>query len=232
MKIKNPNLQMIIESHINEWFIREKEKLERKKMKRPLILISRQRGTGGLSVAERLSKRLGWPYYDKNIIKEIAVALGMDEKKLELLDERDRDTFEEFLNVFRRDPEISQDEYVGYLKRFMMTLGKVGSSILVGRGADFILSSQDALRARLIGEPATRARFAAGKYGVSEKEAVKLVEKSDQERREFIRRYFNKDIDDPLNYDLVINTTSIDLDGATELIITAYKKKFPGMLQI
>ncbi|MEJ2068003.1 MAG: hypothetical protein P8Y09_08680 [Deltaproteobacteria bacterium] len=55
MKIRNPNLQKIIDSHINEWFIKEKTKLERKKKERkPLILISRQRGAGGLSVAERL----------------------------------------------------------------------------------------------------------------------------------------------------------------------------------
>ncbi len=232
MKIRNPNLQMIIESHINEWFIKEKEKLERKKKRKPLILISRQRGAGGLSAAERLSKQLGWPYYDKNIIKEIAITVGADEKKLERLDERDRNTFEEFLNVFRRDPEVSQDEYVGYLRRFIKTLSEVGGSIVVGRGAEFILSPQEALRTRLIGETATRARFAAEKYGVKEREAITLLEKSDGERKNFIKRHYGEDIDDPLHYDLVINTTYIDLDGVTELIITAYKKKFPGILRL
>ncbi|UCC66835.1 MAG: cytidylate kinase-like family protein [Deltaproteobacteria bacterium] len=230
MKIRNPNLQIIIESHINEWFIKEKDKLERKKKKRPLILISRQRGAGGLSVAERLSKKLGWPYYDKNIIKEIAETMGVDERHLEFLDERDRNIFQEFTNVFRRDPEVSQDEYVQYLKRFMKTLGEVGGSIILGRGANFILSPHDALRVRLVGDPDTRARFSAQKYGLKEKEAIKLLDKWDREQRNFIKRYYGENIDDPLNYDLVINTTHLDVDGTLELTMAAYKRKFPGVL--
>ena len=231
MKIRNPNLQKIIESQITEWFLKEKEKLAReKKKKKPLILISRQRGAGGLAVAERLSKKLGWPYYDKNIIKEIADTVGADEKQLEFLDEKDRNIFHEFLNVFRRDPEVSQDEYVQHLRRFIKTLGEVGEGIVVGRGADSILDPRDALRIRLVAEPESRVRFAAQKYGLQEGEVLKLLDKWDQERRKFIKRHFDKDIDDPVYYDLVINTSHINLDGVMELIIAAYQRKFPGVL--
>jgi cytidylate kinase len=232
MKIRNPNLQKIIESQINEWFIKEKTKLERKKKgKKPLILISRQRGAGGLAVAERLSEKIGWPYYDKNIIKEIADTVGADEKQLAFLDEKDRNIFYEFLNVFRREPEVSHDEYVEHLRRFIRTLGDVGGSIIVGRGADFILSPQEALRVRLVAETELRARFAAQKYGLQETEAFKHLDKGDQERRKFIKRHFDKDIDDPVHYDLVINTSYIDLDGAMDLIIVAYQRRFSEVLQ-
>jgi cytidylate kinase len=231
MKIKNPNLQKILESQITEWFLKEREKeARREKKKRSLILISRQRGAGGLAVAERLAEKLGWPFYDKNIIKEIADTMGADEKQLEFLDERERNIFQEFLSVFRRDSEISQDEYVQYLRRFIKTLGEVGESIVVGRGADFILSPHDALRIRLVAESETRARFAAQKYGLQEAEAFKRLDKWDQERRKFIKRHFDQDIDDPVHYDVVINTSYITLDGALELIVAAYQKKFPGLL--
>jgi cytidylate kinase len=232
MKIRNPNLQKIIESQITEWFIKEKTKLERKKKgRKPLILISRQRGAGGLSVAERLSEKLGWPYYDKNIIKAIADTVGADEKQLAFLDEKDRNIFYEFLNIFRREPEVSHDEYVEHLRRFIKTLGEVGGSIVVGRGADFILSPHDALRVRLVADPETRAYFAAQKYGLQETEALKLLDKWDQERRKFIKRHFNRDIDNPVLYDLVINTSHIDLDGAMDLIIVAYQRRFPSVPQ-
>lgn len=232
MKIRNPNLQKIIESQINEWFIKEKTKLERKKKgKKPLILISRQRGAGGLTVAERLSKKLGWPYYDKNIIKEIADTVGADEKQLSFLDEKDRNIFHEFLNVFRREPEVSHDEYVEHLRRFIKTLSEVGGSIVVGRGADFILSPQEALRIRLVADPAIRTRFAAQKYGLQEREALKHLDEWDQERKKFIKRHFDKDIDDPAHYDLMINTSYMDLDGTMDLIIVAYQIRFPNTLQ-
>ncbi len=230
MKIKNPNIRSIIELQINTWFLKEKDKPEQKKEKKPLILISRQRGAGGLSVAEGLSKKLGWPYYDKNIIKEIANTVGADEKQLAFLDEKDRNIFKEFVNVFRRDPNVSQEEYVQYLERFIKTLGEVGGSIIVGRGAEFVLPPQDVLRALLVAGPETRARFAAQKYGLQEKEAFKLLKTWDQERRKLMKHYFDKDIDDPVNYDLVINTNYIGLDVAMELIIAAYKLKFPGVL--
>ena len=232
MKIRNPNLQKIIESQITEWFIKEKTKLKRKKKgRKPLILISRQRGAGGLSVAERLSEKLGWPYYDKNIIKAIADTVGADEKQLAFLDEKDRNIFYEFLNIFRREPEVSHDEYIEHLRRFIKTLGEVGGSIVVGRGADSILSPHDALRVRLVADPKMRARFAAQKHGLQKTEALKLLDKWDQERKKFIKRHFNRDIDDSVHYDLVINTSYVDLDGAIELIITAYRRRFPGVLQ-
>jgi cytidylate kinase len=228
VKPKSRNIQSIIEYQINSWFI--KKGIDRKETKKPLILISRQRGAGGLSVAEILSKKLGWPYYDKNIIKEIATAVGADEKQLAFLDEQDRDVFKEFVSVFSREPDVSQEEYVQYLKRFIKTLHEVGASIVVGRGAEYILPPQEVLRTRLVGEPGARARFAAQKYGVDELEAGKLLKTSDEERRKFIKRYFEKDIDNPAHHDLVINTGGFALDAVAELIIVAYKLKFPGVL--
>ncbi|MEJ2068334.1 MAG: cytidylate kinase family protein, partial [Deltaproteobacteria bacterium] len=69
------------------------------------------------------------------------------------------------------------------------------------------------------------------KYGLQETEALKHLDKWDQERRKFVKRHFDGDIDDSVNYDLVINTSYIDLDGAMDLIIVAYKERFPNVLQ-
>jgi cytidylate kinase len=230
VKTKKRNIQSIIEYQINSWFIKKNDRPKGKEAKKPLILISRQRGAGGLSVAEILSKKLGWPHYDKNIIKEIATTVGADEKQLAFLDEQDRDVFKEFVDVFRREQDVSQEEYVQYLKRFIKTLHEVGASIVVGRGAEYILPPQEVLRIRLVGEPEARVRFIARKYGVDELEAGKLLKKSDEERRKFIKRYFEENIDDPVHYDLVINTGGLSLDAVAELIIAAYKLKFPGVL--
>ena len=230
MTSKNPNIRSIIDFQITRWFIKEKESPEDKKARQPLIIISRQRGSGGLTVAERLSQRLGWPYYDKNIIKEIANTAGADEKQLAFLDEKDRAVFRKFLNVFRRDPEVSQDEYVQYLERFLKTLHEVGGSIILGRGAESILPPHEVLRVRIMSELERRAHYAAGKYGLDEQQAYKVLKTWDQEKKKFVKRHFNKDIDDPAQYDLVINTSYLDLDNVAELIIAAYKLKFPGVL--
>ena len=72
-----------------------------------------------------------------------------------------------------------------------------------------------------------RAHYAAAKYGLDEQQAYKVLKTWDQEKKKFVKRHFNKDIDDPAQYDLVINTSYLDLDNVTELIIAAYKLKFP-----
>jgi cytidylate kinase len=227
---KSPNIRSIIDFQITRWFIKEKGSPEDKKTRQPLIIISRQRGSGGLTVAKRLSQRLGWPYYDKNIIKEIANTVGADEKQLTFLDEKDRAVFRKFLNVFRRDPEVSQDEYVQYLERFLKTLHEVGGSIILGRGAEGILLPDTVLRVRIMSELERRAHYAAGKYGLDEQQAYKVLKTWDQEKKKFVKRHFNKDIDDPAQYDLVINTSYLDLDNVAELIIAAYRLKFPGVI--
>ena len=102
--------------------------------------------------------------------------------------------------------------------------------MLWGGGAECILPPQEALRTRLVGEPERRARFAAQKYGIEEVKAGKLLKMSDQEKKKFIKGYFEKDIDEPAQYDLVINTSCLELNAVAELIIAAYKLKFPGVL--
>jgi cytidylate kinase len=228
MKIKNPNIRLILDSHVQDWFLKEKERQERRKI--PLIVISRIRGAGGLLVAEVLSRRLGWPYYDKNMIREIAALAGTAEQTVDFLDERDRNTFQEFANIFSQAPEVSQQDYVDHLTRFVHTLAKTGQSILVGRGANFMVTSRDALRVRLIAEFERCLQLAAEEYGMDRKEASELLPKWNREQEAFVKRYFGHDINDPRHYDIVINMTHITVEGAADLIVSTYKQRFPNVL--
>jgi len=228
MKIRNPNVQRIIDSHIREWFIREEQ--ERPRPHKPLILISRQRGVGGMEVARRLSERLGWPYYGKNIIQEIAKALKTDPARMEILDEKERSILLEYTNVFVKDPNTSQEEYVLYLRRFIKKLGEVGGAIIVGRGANFVIPPERALRVRLVGRPKGWERYLKEKYGIPEEEAERTLKEWDREQREFIRRFFKEEIDEPRHYDMILNMGTYDWDGAVGLILEAYRRKFPQIL--
>jgi len=63
-----------------------------------------------------------------------------------------------------------------------------------------------------------RAANVARDHQVSEKDARNRITKTDSQRRAFIRKYFNTSIADPLNYDMVVNTGSVSIDGAVEAI--------------
>lgn len=81
----------------------------------------------------------------------------------------------------------------------ILRLAKLGNVILVGRGATIITAQlKNAFHVRLMGSLAKRAEQTAEYYQVSFKEALALVEKEDKQRERYLRKYFDRDIEDPL----------------------------------
>jgi len=227
MRVRNPNVQRIIETQVKSWFgDLTSPEVQGKWM--PPILISRERGAVAEEVAERLSQRLGWPVYDKELILQIAEAAKEDPKRIEFLDETSRGIFWEFTEAFLRSAKVLQDEYVVYLRRFIKTLGKIGRCIIVGRGANFIIAPDKALRVRLIGRPEGWKEALIRRHGLKEEELEEVLKRWNAEQRQFIRKYFDADVTDPHNYDLVLNLDHYSWDTASELILEAYKGKFPS----
>jgi cytidylate kinase len=62
-------------------------------------------------------------------------------------------------------------------------------------------------------------------YGVSESEAKRRILRTESDRKAFIRKYFNADMTDPMNYDLVINTKNFDIDAAVKIVTEAFSSR-------
>jgi cytidylate kinase len=63
------------------------------------------------------------------------------------------------------------------------------------------------------------------RLGLEESEARRWVTQTDQERRAFVRRHFKQDPDDPVGYDLTLNTSRVGLQGATKIIVQALQAR-------
>ena len=88
----------------------------------------------------------------------------------------------------------------------------------MGRGANFILPPDDCFRVRVISPKHVRIQNIVKNFNISENEAKRRVIRTESERRAFIRKYFNAEIADPVNYDMVINTGSVRVDNAVTAI--------------
>ena len=96
---------------------------------------------------------------------------------------------------------------VQHTTQTILRLAGLGHTILVGRGASVITARlPNVFHVRLVTPLATRVRHAAEYYHLSEPEAAKLVREQDQARRRYLRRHFNAEIDDPILYDVTLNT--------------------------
>ena len=112
----------------------------------------------------------------------------------------------------------------------LIQLAQMGYATLVGRGANVLTRNlKGGFHVRLIGSLKKRIQHLAEYLTVDPKEAEQIIKKDDEGRRKYLDHYFSKKIDDPLIYDLVINTDKIPYLEAAQLIaeriLTRHKTK-------
>jgi len=110
-----------------------------------------------------------------------------------------------------------------HLLRVIATIGKHGNTVILGRGANFILPREEILRIRVVAPLAVRVKNIADWLKVSFEEAKEYIQKIDLERKDFIKKYFKADIDNPENNDLVINLEKLSIETAIEIVKAALK---------
>lgn len=227
------SLEQLIEQQIGRWEMARRRQAHQERPGRgklgrlylgPYLLISRDKGAGGRQVANLIGQRLGWQVFDRQIVDAIAERAKMRQQLVETLDEKTRGGLEEFLRqVLTR--EIGSTDYLLHLRQVLLALGQQGDVVIVGRGAEYILPERFGLRVRMVAPFDERAERIARAEGHTPEGVNPLVVKVDQERMDFIQSHFRKDIRDPLNYDLVVNTESLTVEGTAEIVLAALKQK-------
>jgi len=218
MRAKSRSLEQIIEEQVRTWqFSIAKPKSETPF--RPIVTISREPGSGGNILGERLAKRLSVELFHQNVIHAMAKSAKVSAQLLETLDEKGLSVLEDWMAYLVDFRHMWPDQYLKHLMKVIGAIGRHGGAILIGRGANFILPPERRFSVRVIAPFEVRVANVARNHQVSEAEARNRITKTDSQRRAFIRKYFNTSIADPLNYDMVINTGSVSIDGAVEAIV-------------
>ena len=209
------SLDKRIEEQVKRWQADQKKKY--KKPIRPVITISRLPGAMASELAKKLSEDLDIDLFDQEIVEKIAESADKSKRVVESLDEQDRSILEEWITALGENHMWSY-EYLQHLTNVVGTIGTHGHAIIVGRGASFILPKEVCLRVLVVAPLLVRIKNVMIKFNVSDKEASRQVMKLDAERKAFIQKYFQADMMDPTNYDLVINTHNIDVELAARII--------------
>jgi len=105
-------------------------------------------------------------------------------------------------------------------ERLVAELGDEGRAVLVGRAAPAVLGQEcDALHVKLVAPPAFRLEQACRRLSLAPKEAREVLKRTDKNRARYHREYYDRDWDDPANYDMVLNTGRLQFDGAAAVIV-------------
>ena len=197
-----------------------------------IITISRQFGAGGWTLAERLQARLGYGCINEDMIKEAASQLNVSagqvtyfekdgaSKLMRLIDKMVSASFID-RHLSDRYGYVNEKNYVEVIKNIIIEIYEKGDMIVIGRGAQFILKDHpDAYHILLVRKLASRIDFMMEKYKLTLSEAEKSIKQRDQIRDRFLGFFADKcEVDNPINYDMVLNMDRMDLAKAEELII-------------
>lgn len=199
-----------------------------------VITVSRELGSGGNHVVDVLCERLGYCRVDKAMLSEIAAEAGVDVKAV-LAKERDvtakpRLISDQMTSLYGRQPtafgragEIDDQTYARVVRETMHKYAEAGDAIIVGRGGQIILHDQPhTLHVHLHASPEARVHNLVERYGISKLDAQRRIERSDEQKRLYIRNmHRNANWKDLKYYHLAIDSGALAADIVADLIMTA-----------
>jgi cytidylate kinase len=200
-----------------------------------VVTVSRQYGAGGRRVAAALAEGLGFKLVDREIAEEAARRIGVDPKVAEARDERAPAVVEEIGLALAAAtpgfgltplPELDDRTLAEATRRVILSLAEAGGYVILGRGSQAVLAGwADACHLSLVATPSDRAGRIAEWQHVDEREAAIRCERMDAERANYIRRFYGRDIRDPLLYDAILNTSLLSVELASRIAVEVARQK-------
>jgi cytidylate kinase len=195
-----------------------------------VITISRQFGAGGITLGQRLAKKLGYDFIYEEIIEKVAEKAAVSKDWVNALLRDGGGSLSNFMagfvpsklmdHIFNTQRQYMDEKaYIKPLYQIVPQIAQRDNLVIVGRGGQFILKDYpDTHHVLLIADLAYRVDFMKHRYQLSEEAARKAVTKEDLRRRKLLRLFNAVDYNRPEHYDLVLNMGKIDLDLAEALV--------------
>ena len=196
--------------------------------KKIIINIGRQFGGGGHGVASELSRKLGIPVYDKELIKKAAQDSGFSAEFFEESDEKKRffSLSSIFANGYSETENYMSDRGIFKMQsQTIMKIAEQGSAVIVGRCSDYILRDLGCTLDIFLTSPLeVRAARIAERTGMSLEEAARLAEEKDRKRAEYYNYYTFTDWGVASTYDLCLDSSILGIEGTADFIIDFARK--------
>ncbi|WP_041959125.1 AAA family ATPase [Sulfurospirillum arsenophilum] len=199
-----------------------------------IITISRQIGSGGAYIGQKLAKKLDIGYVDREIIAQAAKAFSIQEDDLESIDEKTPSFWQSFFQSTICSPDVylppqlfvpTEEAIFKVESEIIQRIAKNRSAVIIGRcGSHILRDNPNHLSVFLYADTKFRKKRIEELYKVSGKEAEKMIEQSDGERARYHQLLVEKTWSDATQYNLCINTSKMGIDNTIELISETMKR--------
>lgn len=218
--LKSINTMAFLRALVEEKFARSQQPPKPK----PLVALSRDRGAGGTEVARLLAEKLGVEVYDRELLDAVAQSAGTDPYLMAELDEKVAHMRNAWVISLLTNQTVLNEDYRNHLVNVVLGLAPRGG-IVVGRGGHLILAGQPVMRLRIVGSVDVCVGRLMAEEGLAAEETRKRVETANHERGSFVWEHFRSRLNDPVHFDLTVNTDHITPAQAAELALQAMKAR-------
>lgn len=196
----------------------------------PFITVSREPGSGGKLIARLLAKKLGYEFYDREILEKLKVEFKKEKQEinevgLDFFDEKEIGGIDELVETIIFPNLITQNHFVKHLVRLITSLTLNGKCLILGRGANFFTDHKFGFHVRISAPLNFRVQKTIEFEKKSPAAALEWVKKVSRERRKFVEKFFSRQIDNSEFYDLILNREYYTIEECVSLILEAFKKK-------
>ena len=178
------------------------------------ITISRQLGSLGEDVAQKVAQQLGYRVASRDLINQAATHCGAPVGALEIIDD---------LGLLNLHPTTKDRRaFLSAMREVMEELAESGNVIIIGRAGQIILGKrEDVLHIKVNAPEYLRAERVSHQLNIPHSAALAQVRASDRSRRDYLRRYYHVQWDNPELYDLILNTARLSPEQGACLICQA-----------
>lgn len=179
-----------------------------------IVTIARQHGSQGKKIGELVAKRLGIPYYYKELTALAAKESGLDREYIKKVNSNDGKESSHELYLTTSPAKYAIEAQDAVLKQ----IAKQGSCVIVGRAADYVLrNNKQLLRVFIYAPKSYRVKNVMSMYNDDERTAEKNIDRADKNRAEYYSLISGQKWGDPENYDLCIDA-SLGKEKVVEII--------------
>ncbi len=195
-------------------------------MEKKIITISREFGSGGRTIGHQVAEALGIPFYDKELVEQVALESGFAPKFVE---EHGEHSPGSSIFSYAFAPQgvpgvmngLSTADFLWNIQcNVILQLAEKGPCVIVGRNADYILKDRpDCLHAFIHANMDARAERIVRLYGESEKSPQTRLNEKDKRRRVNYQHYTGRTWGQAQNYDICLDSSVLGIETCTEILV-------------
>ena len=202
-------------------------------MAKNIITISREFGSGGRTIGKMIAEKLGYKFYDSEIIERVVEESGLSKEIVEKYDEYATHKRSFLYSIAINSSTAGMDPYHGISFanqvqiaqiKVINEIAKDGNCVIIGRGADYILRDRDdVLNVFIYADMKHKADRVLSVYGANEKKIEDRIKDKDTKRKVFYRSFTMREWGVYTNYNLMLDSGMIGLERCADIVCDVAK---------